>query len=77
MILRKGLLGWWQVGYPLGEEGMKTRAMFLEEADAKRFAATPELLSACKTIIYAYENADAAPDALDKAYAAVAKAERA
>lgn len=44
------------------------------EANARLIAAAPELLETCKTIIRSYENADAMPEALDMAYAAVNKA---
>jgi hypothetical protein len=45
------------------------------QANARLIAAAPELLEVCKAVIYTYENQDAASDTLDKAYAAVAKAE--
>jgi hypothetical protein len=47
----------------------------MEEANARLIAAAPDLYEVVKAIIHTYENADAASDTLDKAYAAIEKAE--
>ena len=43
------------------------------KANARLIAAAPELLDACRVVLRAYYNADHVPEALDRAFAAVAK----